>query len=105
VPEIPGEITALKLDSRAEDLFIGTSQGQVLRYDVKDPGAPKLVEAVAVTSRPGSPVTVLGFLLGDRTLIVGDGAGGVGSWQVVPPPSGGEKRLTAPISSRPTRRP
>jgi phosphate transport system permease protein len=94
VPEVPGEITALKLDSRAEDLFIGTSQGQVLRYDVKDPGAPKLVEVVAVTSRPGSPVTVLGFLLGDRTLIVGDGAGGVGSWQVVPPPSGGEKQLT-----------
>jgi phosphate transport system permease protein len=94
VPEIPGEITAFKLDSRAEDLFIGTSQGQVLRYDVKDPGAPKLMEVVAVTSRPGSPVTVLGFLLGDRTLIVGDGAGGVGSWQVVPPPSGGEKRLT-----------
>ena len=94
VPEIPGEITAFKLDSRAEDLFIGTSQGQVLRYDVKDPEVPKLMEVVAVTSRPGSPVTVLGFLLGDRTLIVGDGAGGVGSWQVVPPPNGGEKRLT-----------
>ena len=93
-PEIPGEITALRLDSRAEDLFIGTSQGQVLRYDLKDPGAPKLMEAVAVTSRPGSSVTALGFLLGDRTLIVGDGAGGVSSWQVVPPPNGGEKRLT-----------
>jgi phosphate transport system permease protein len=92
-PEIPGEITAVKLDGRAEDLFVATSQGQVLRYDLKDPGAPKLMEAVAVT-RPGSPVTVLGFLLGDRTLIVGDGAGGVSSWQVVPPPNGGEKRLT-----------
>jgi len=93
-PEIPGEITAVKLDGRAEDLFVATSQGQVLRYDVKDPGAPKLMEAVAVTSRPGSPVTVLGFLLGDRTLIVGDAVGGVSSWQVVPPPNGGEKRLT-----------
>jgi phosphate transport system permease protein len=93
-PELSGEITAVKLDGRAEDLFIGTSKGQVLRYDMKDPTAPRLVEAVAVSTKPGSPVTVLGFLLGDRTLIVGDGAGGVSSWQVVPPPNGGEKRLT-----------
>ena len=55
VPEIPGEITALKLDSRAEDLFIGTSQGQVLRYDVKDPGAPKLVEALGRDEQAGQP--------------------------------------------------
>ena len=93
-PELSGEITALTLDSRAEDLFIGTSQGQVLRYDLKDPASPKLIEVVAVASKPGSLVTALGFLLGDRTLIVGDQAGGVSSWQIVPPPSGGEKRLT-----------
>ena len=94
VPELAGEITALKLDNRAEELFIGTSQGQVLRYDLKDPASPKLAEAVGVASKPGSAVTVLGFLIGDRTLVVGDQAGGVSSWQVVPPPGGGEKRLT-----------
>ena len=94
VPELAGEITALKLDNRAEELFIGTSQGQVLRYDLKDPASPKLAEAVGVASEPGSAVTVLGFLIGDRTLVVGDQAGGVSSWQVVPPPDGGEKRLT-----------
>jgi phosphate transport system permease protein len=93
-PELPGEITALRLDGRAEDLFVGTSQGQVLRYEIKDPAAPRLVEVVAVTGRAGVPVTTLGFLLGDRTLIVGDQRGGVSSWQVVPPPGGGEKRLT-----------
>ena len=93
-PEISGDITALKLDNRAEELFIGTSQGQVLRYDLRDPASPKLAEVVAVASRPGAPVTVLGFLIGDRTLVVGDEAGGVSSWQVVPPPGGGEKRLT-----------
>ncbi len=93
-PELSGEITALKLDSRAEELFIGTSQGQVLRYDMKDPASPKLVEVVAAASKRGAPITVLGFLIGDRTLVVGDQAGGVASWQVVPPPGGGEKRLT-----------
>jgi phosphate transport system permease protein len=94
VPDLSGDITAVQLDGRAEDLFVGTSRGQVLHYEMKDPAAPRLVEAVAVTSRAGVPVTTLGFLLGDRTLIVGDQAGGVSSWQVVPPPGGGEKRLT-----------
>ena len=93
-PEVSGEITALSLDGRAEDLFIGTSQGNVLRYDMREPSGPKLIETVAVTSKPGAPVTVLGFLLGDRTLMVGDGQGGVSTWQVVSPPGGGEKRLT-----------
>jgi phosphate transport system permease protein len=92
-PEFAGEITALALDNRAEDLFVGTSQGQLLRYEMKDPAAPKLMEAVAAASRGGSAITALGFLLGDRTLIVGDQAGGVSSWQVVPPPTGGDKRL------------
>ncbi len=53
-PEIPGEITALKLDNRAEELFVGISQGQVLRYDLRDPLLPKLAEVVAVASRPGA---------------------------------------------------
>ena len=92
-PEVSGEITALQLDGRGEDLFIGTSQGKVLRYDMRDASGPRLMESAAVTSKPGVPVTVLGFLLGDRTLIVGDGQGGVSTWQVVPPPTGGEKRL------------
>jgi phosphate transport system permease protein len=39
-------------------------------------------------------VTALGFLIGDRTLVVGDGSGGVSTWQIVPPPGGGERRLT-----------
>ena len=92
--QIPGEITALALDGRAEDLFVGTSTGQVLHYDMRDRQSPKLAEGVTVASRPGAAVTTLGFLIGDRTLVVGDGAGGVSTWQVVPPPGGGERRLT-----------
>ncbi|PYM92318.1 MAG: ABC transporter permease [Candidatus Rokuibacteriota bacterium] len=91
---LDGEITALRLDGRGEDLFIGTSHGQVIRYDVREAQRPQRLEAVDVASAPGAPVTTLGFLIGDRTLVVGDGAGGVSTWQVVPPPSGGERRLT-----------
>jgi len=91
---IQGEITALRLDGRGEDLFLGTSTGQVLHYDLRDRDNPKSIEAVAVASKSGAAVSVLTFLLGDRTLVVGDAAGGVSSWQMIPPPSGGEKRLT-----------
>ena len=89
-----GEITALRLDGRGEDLFIGTSQGRVLRYDVRDRASPAAMESVSVVAAGGAPVTVMGFLLGDRTLVVGDARGQVSTWQVVPPPQGGERRLT-----------
>jgi phosphate transport system permease protein len=80
---IEGEITALGLDRRAEDLFIGTSSGQLLRYDLRERASPKVAEAVTVS--PGVAVTALTFLLGDRTLLVGDHAGGVSSWQILWP--------------------
>jgi phosphate transport system permease protein len=89
-----GEVTALALDGRAEDLFVGTSTGEVIHYDVRGRQAPRALDQVAVTSKPGLAVTALGFLIGDRTLVVGDQGGGVSTWQVVPPPEGGERRLT-----------
>jgi phosphate transport system permease protein len=92
--EIDGEVTKLALDGRAEDLFIGTSRGQVLRYDLRDPANPARIEITDVAARRGVPVTALGFLIGDRTLVVGDESGGVSTWQIVPPPGGGERRLT-----------
>ncbi|MBI3028146.1 MAG: ABC transporter permease subunit [Candidatus Rokubacteria bacterium] len=91
--ETEGEITALRLDGRAEDLFVGTSSGQVLRYDLRERETPKLLEAVGV-SAAGAPVTALGFLIGDRTLVAGDEGGAVSTWQVIPRPVGGERRLT-----------
>jgi len=39
-------------------------------------------------------VTALGFLIGDRTLVTGDGLGAVATWQIVPVPAGGPRRLT-----------
>jgi phosphate transport system permease protein len=85
-----GAVTALALDARGEDLFVGTSRGQVLRYDLPDSARPALAEAVPATD---SAVTMLGFLIGDRTLVAGDARGQVSSWQVVPPRAGGAARL------------
>jgi phosphate transport system permease protein len=89
---VEGRITALALDGRGEDLFVGTSSGLVVPVSLRDPGDPRVGRAVQVAGRPGAGVTALGFLLGDRTLVVGDGAGGVSTWQLGQV-DGGEPRL------------
>jgi phosphate transport system permease protein len=91
--EAVGEITALALDQRGDNLFVGTSRGELVRYDIRDPAAPRRAELLAATTVPEAPVTALGLLIGDRTLVVGDQVGGVTSWQVVAPPTGGPARL------------
>ena len=78
-----GEITAMRLDGRGDDLFLGTSRGQILQYDLRDRDSPRLKQAVAAGT-DSAPITALGFLIGDRTLVVGDQAGAVSTWQVVP---------------------
>src|SRR3972149_4517347 len=72
---VEGEITALRLDGRGEDLFVGTSRGQVVRYDMRDTANPTRADVTDVTGNHGA-VTALGLLIGDRTLVVGDQAGG-----------------------------
>ena len=88
---VDGEITALQLDARGDDLMLGTSQGQLIRFDMRDRSKPTAAEA-AVAGR--APITALTFLIGDRTLVVGDAAGSISSWQIVPPPTGGAATLT-----------
>lgn len=90
--QVEGRITALALDGRGEDLFVGTSSGLVIRVDIREPAEPKVARAVQATSRADAGVSTLGFLLGDRTLVVGDAAGGVSTWQLLQT-DGGERRL------------
>src|SRR5438093_5114325 len=88
---VDGEIVALRLDGRGDDLVIGTSRGQLVRYDMRDRGTPTVVETATVGA---APVTALSFLIGERTLVAADAMGAVSSWQVVPPPTGGAATLT-----------
>jgi len=89
---VDGEITALALDGRGEDLFAGTSSGQVARVDLRDPNSPKIAEPVDAAGRVGTGVSALGFLNGDRTLVVGSSSGAVSSWQVLQT-AGGDRRM------------
>ena len=78
-----GELTALALDARGEDLFVGTSSGELIQFDVRDPSAPKLGRSVEATGASHVAVTAMSFLSGDRTLLVGDARGGIGAWRLV----------------------
>jgi phosphate transport system permease protein len=88
----PGEVTVLEMDERGEDAFAGTAAGDLWRIDLRDPFAPRVAESVAASRGAGIAVTALALLIGDRTLVVGDAAGGVASWQVVSG-AAGDRRL------------
>jgi phosphate transport system permease protein len=80
--EIDGDITALALDSRGDDLFLGTSNGRLVRVDLREE-EPKQTPPLGGSSKEGSAITTLGLLNGDRTLVVGDADGGVATWQML----------------------
>jgi phosphate transport system permease protein len=80
---LEGEITALIIDERGDNLFAGTSSGQVVRVDLANPNNLKVAGPVPATGPGGPAISILGFLIGDRTLIVGDSSGGVSSWQLL----------------------
>ncbi|HEU4367327.1 MAG TPA: ABC transporter permease subunit [Methylomirabilota bacterium] len=89
--EVDGEVTSLRIDGRGDDLFLGTSRGELVRYDLRDKERPTRADSVTVGT---APITLIQFLNGDRTVVVGDRSGAVTTWQLVPPPAGGAARLT-----------
>ena len=81
--QIPHSVTALALDSRAENLSIGTADGYLFHFDVREITRPILIGTAAV-ARPADAVSALGYLLGDRALVVGTRNGAVSVWMAVP---------------------
>jgi phosphate transport system permease protein len=86
-------VSDLAIDERGDDLFVGTGSGRLLRYDLRDPTQARHAEDVAAAP-PGTAITALGFAIGDRTLVVGDAAGGVSTWQVIGLAGEGERGTT-----------
>ena len=88
-----GTITAAAVDQKGRYLYAGTSNGQVMRWDLSEPGAPRLTDTVTATL--GSSITALNLALGDISLAVGDADGGYSVWfPTAQAGSGANKRLT-----------
>lgn len=90
---LPGAITAAVLDQKGHYLYVGTDNGWVMRWDLSEPAAPRLIDTVSATG--GAAVTALNLVLGDVSLAIGDARGGYASWfPVSSAGSGQDKRLT-----------
>jgi phosphate transport system permease protein len=79
---VDGEVTQVVVDRRGDHAYVGTSAGEVVSVALADPSAPVLRGTKATGARVG--ISALGLLLGDRTLLVGDVAGGVSTWLLLP---------------------
>ncbi|MBL8054831.1 MAG: hypothetical protein JNK03_15760, partial [Nitrospira sp.] len=79
---ISGRVTALTLASRAELLAVGTADGKVYHFDLRDAAKPVLAETTQ-TSGLDQAITALAYLMGDRSLVTGDAAGQVVVWMPV----------------------
>lgn len=78
------KVSAIELDRVIENLFVGTENGKIFHWDVSDRENPEFLRAIDATDNPQTAITSLAFLLGDRSLLVGDEAGHISVWFEVP---------------------
>ena len=91
--EVEGAVvTGVQVDSETENLYVSTANGKLYHWSLSDPSSPELKSTLAATADSGVAVTEIGFLLGHRSLIVGDAAGNVSVWFETAD-GGGESRL------------
>jgi phosphate transport system permease protein len=81
-----GEATAIVVDSQGQYGYVGSSNGYVQRWDLRDKSAPKVSDAADATARRDVAITAMELLIGDQSLIVGDAAGNVSRWFTVRDP-------------------
>jgi len=79
---ISGQITALTFDSRGDTLFVGTDEGTVRQFDLRDPAQP-VPAGTSLAFEKGEAVTALAPLIGDRAIAVGSATGQVAVWMPV----------------------
>ncbi len=72
----------LGLTARAAGAVLLWSDGTLVRYDLRDRQAPRVIERVDVTAE-NRRVTQAAFMIGRLTLLVGDDAGDVSAWFAV----------------------
>jgi phosphate transport system permease protein len=81
-------LTTLTLDSVGKRLVAGTMDGHLLAWEWQRQGFDAMPQSMAVGAA-GDSVTVLSYLLGERTLVVGTRSGSVSTWVFSSDQSGG----------------
>ncbi|MGC4097314.1 MAG: ABC transporter permease subunit [Nitrospira sp.] len=79
---IPDRITVFTLGSHSDFLSVGTEEGKLYQFDIRESAHPVLVETVQASEK-GQAVTALAYLMGDRSLVVGNASGQVSVWTPV----------------------
>ncbi len=74
---LPAPPTALLVEKSLQHLFVGLANGVLLKYRVDVPDTPQLEEQVQATD---TGIAQLGFLIGERSLVVCDERGRVTVW-------------------------
>ncbi|PLX93961.1 MAG: ABC transporter permease [Desulfuromonas sp.] len=74
-----GDISALAISDDGKQLFAGSDQGELARWDLSDMDEIGLVESFQAFG-DGRSITALNMVLGDISLAVGDETGQVTSW-------------------------
>ena len=77
---LSADVTGLALDAFLANLLVTTNAGEMLHWQIQDPSQPRLIHTYRVSQQEGAYVSALGWVLGGRSLIVGDSAGGVSTW-------------------------
>jgi phosphate transport system permease protein len=95
------DVTALELDRFTWNLYAGTSGGKLYHWDVRNKENPVLLEVLNAAPNSNTPITALAYLLGDRSLIVGDGAGDVSVWFEVSEPDSPKGKVLKRIHDLP----
>src|SRR3954465_13619085 len=77
---LKADVSSLALDRFQSNLLAGTSSGEVYHWQIDEPENPVLVDRFRLGQTTGVGISALAWLLGDRSIIVGDTAGGVSVW-------------------------
>jgi len=77
---LKADITALTIDKYQSNVLAGAASGELYHWQIDDPANPQFMEAFPAGSGADAGVSALGWILGDRSLIVGDTAGNVSVW-------------------------
>lgn len=78
-----GRALDVALDNNLRNLYVGTSLGRISHWRVSPDSPPQFITTARVGRLDGIGVTTLQFLIGHRTLMVGDASGQVSAWSMV----------------------